>query len=413
VDASGRQHGFVMQVGGTPTQIDASGDPYYRGTQALGINDAGQIVGYFDLTFRHGFLRSATGTFTTIDYPLALNTEAWGINGSGQVVGNFCETTYNCYGGPYHGFLTTDAGRTFTTIDYPGGSDTHAYGVNGSGQVVGNYFATIGGLPPNWHGFLKDGGTFTTIDYPNAGGTGATGINNAGQIVGWFWDGSARHGFLARKPPIIAIDAGHGDNASCPPLEKQIPVNAGPTWGETESALALEIAKQVAANLNTRGYKAILTRISAYCETLAYRVLYAVNENAQLLVSIHLNAFSTPAERGTEVWYDPRKQYAASSLAAAKLIVNGQLGLGLPAHGTGANPPGLPGVKLANVKPPQGDGTPMGLLRMAKDFMPANLDEVAFLSNIGGDEAFLHDPANRIRIANVIADAIVRYFNSP
>jgi probable HAF family extracellular repeat protein len=67
-DASG-VHGFLRNSNGTLTTID---DPFAtRGTRALGINDAGQIVGdYQDASGEHGFLLSG-GTFTTIDDPLA------------------------------------------------------------------------------------------------------------------------------------------------------------------------------------------------------------------------------------------------------------------------------------------------------------------------------------------------------
>src|SRR5262249_39501983 len=57
-------------------------------TSASGINNAGQIVGFFsDARGTHGFLRSSGGVFTTLDDPLATDgTEAFGINNAGQIV---------------------------------------------------------------------------------------------------------------------------------------------------------------------------------------------------------------------------------------------------------------------------------------------------------------------------------------
>src|SRR5580658_306962 len=56
-------------------------------TQAVGINDSGQIVGLYDtLTAEYGFLY-AGGAFTTISVPGAQTTDATGINDRGQVVG--------------------------------------------------------------------------------------------------------------------------------------------------------------------------------------------------------------------------------------------------------------------------------------------------------------------------------------
>ena len=61
-----------------------------NGTYAFGINDLGQIVGYYsDLSnYVHGFLYSG-GIYTTIDDPSATNTALTpdGINASGQITG--------------------------------------------------------------------------------------------------------------------------------------------------------------------------------------------------------------------------------------------------------------------------------------------------------------------------------------
>jgi probable HAF family extracellular repeat protein len=120
---------------------------------AKGINDSGQIVGYFgDAAGLHGFLYSG-GSFTTIDVPGAVQTIANGINDSGQIVGSFSDAAG-------HGFL--DSGGTFTTIDAPGALSTDARGINDSGQIVGagSYSFEHGS---RFIGFLDSGGTFTAI----------------------------------------------------------------------------------------------------------------------------------------------------------------------------------------------------------------------------------------------------------
>lgn len=67
-------------------------------------------------------------TFTTIDNPAAINstngTYAQGINDPGQVVGYYYDSAGNS-----HGFSKTDG--SFTTLDYPGAHfQTFAEGVN-------------------------------------------------------------------------------------------------------------------------------------------------------------------------------------------------------------------------------------------------------------------------------------------
>jgi probable HAF family extracellular repeat protein len=123
----------------TYTPIDVPGA---ISTQTFGINDRGQIVGFFQyIPFRsHGFLTEDGTTFTIIDVPSAAGTEALGINNRGQIVGYFWDAT------GVHGFLTSD-GVTFTIIDVPGATGTEAHGINNRGQIVGG-----SGMP--WEGIV-------------------------------------------------------------------------------------------------------------------------------------------------------------------------------------------------------------------------------------------------------------------
>ena len=54
---------------------------------------------------QHGFLRAATGAFTTIDVPGAYSTGVYGINDAGQIVGDFLGADEK-----QHGFLRTGTG---------------------------------------------------------------------------------------------------------------------------------------------------------------------------------------------------------------------------------------------------------------------------------------------------------------
>jgi len=153
-----------------------------------------------DASGDHGFLLSG-GVYTTLDDMTgaqASNTVAIGINNAGQIVGTF----HNASG--QHGFLLS--GGIYTTLDDPLSTvhDTVATGINDAGQIVGFYFDSAGA-----HGFLYSGGIFTTIDNPSAtAGTEAFGINDNGQIVGFFGDGSGGHGFLETTVPNPAAPPG-------------------------------------------------------------------------------------------------------------------------------------------------------------------------------------------------------------
>jgi probable HAF family extracellular repeat protein len=175
------------------------------GTYPYGINDAGQIVGYYDVVTLephipvdhwHGFLY-AGGTYITLDYPAAVYTYAYGINASGQIVGTYTN-------GPYHGFVYNGGTYTRTLDDPSATSITFAQGINASGEIVGYYQNSSTG----YHGFLYSGGSYTTLDDSSgtAGSTLAHGINASGQIVGEYVDsGGTSHGLAAAPTPRSPI----------------------------------------------------------------------------------------------------------------------------------------------------------------------------------------------------------------
>jgi probable HAF family extracellular repeat protein len=171
----------------TYTTIDPSDS---TSTVGLGINDSGQVVGFYDDSSgeEHGFLDSG-GTYTTIDPPGSTSTDPLSINDSGQVVG-----IYEDSNGTNHGFLYSSG--TYTILDVPGSTSSTAYSINDSGQIVGGYTDSNG-----QQGFLYSGGTYSTIDDPPGTYTLANGINGSGQIVGYFVNGTD-HGFVATPGPV-------------------------------------------------------------------------------------------------------------------------------------------------------------------------------------------------------------------
>lgn len=176
----------------TYTQIKV---PNSTATAAAGINTAGEIVGWYNLSQGgpHGYLyRNAT--FNFIDYPGASSTVATGINDSEEIAGYYTDKTGT------HGYTLING--QYTVIDYPGANATFPYAVNASGEIVGYY------VDQNIvsHGFLLSNGTYTSLDAPGASGTFAQGINSAGDITGNFNDASGEHGFILRNGTYQTID---------------------------------------------------------------------------------------------------------------------------------------------------------------------------------------------------------------
>jgi probable HAF family extracellular repeat protein len=172
--STGNTRGFLLS-NGKYTNIDF---PRATGfTAATGINDSGEIVGYFSDSATHGFI-DQRGAFTQLDYPGAISTQAQGVNRAGEVVGSYTDANKN-----QHGFKYVQG--AWTTIDIPNATATFAQGVDSLGNIVGQYNDANG-----FHGFLlKTTGEIQTINFPGTqGATIANGINDKGQIVGIYTD---------------------------------------------------------------------------------------------------------------------------------------------------------------------------------------------------------------------------------
>ncbi|GAB2920118.1 N-acetylmuramoyl-L-alanine amidase [Rheinheimera gaetbuli] len=92
---------------------------------------------------------------------------------------------------------------------------------------------------------------------------------------------------------VIAIDAGHGG---------EDPGSIGPS-GFYEKNITLPIARQLAQLIDRQpGMKAMMVRTNDYYIHVNRRTEIARGQQADLLVSIHADAFTTPQPRGASVW---------------------------------------------------------------------------------------------------------------
>jgi probable HAF family extracellular repeat protein len=119
---SDRAKGFIYSNGNYTTLDDPLG---VLGTFALGINNKDEIVGfYYDSLHRqNGFLFS-NGNYTTLDDPLDINgTYATGINDASGIVGSYLSNGFNSDGGfqasTGHGFLVSEHGSLASTVPEP------------------------------------------------------------------------------------------------------------------------------------------------------------------------------------------------------------------------------------------------------------------------------------------------------
>jgi uncharacterized membrane protein len=163
-------------------------------TQILSINDGNEVAGYWQNGSGTQFpFTEKGGVFTSLDSMLPENTsaQATGVNDQGQISGFFVDEA-----GVNHGFLLISG--SVTVLDFPASTLTQAFGLNNLNQVVGVYNDSKG----NMHGFLYDNVAFQYESVSNSKGVDTTtvnGINDQGQIVGFYVDGSGNtDGFVGR-----------------------------------------------------------------------------------------------------------------------------------------------------------------------------------------------------------------------
>lgn len=218
-------HGFMRAANGTITTFDApgAGTNTAQGTAPSAINASGTITGtYADSSgAEHGFIRDTSGTFTSFDAPgagtsgngIGLKSEGTipvSIDSAGDISGVYTDVSNQ-----HHGFVRAASG-TFTTFDAPGvGAPTLAmlqgtipFAIDPGGNYVVGLYADANGV---FHGFERNAsGTIASFDAPSAGtagnqGTGGLGINANGDIAGAYFDGNTvLHGFVLVPNPQAA-----------------------------------------------------------------------------------------------------------------------------------------------------------------------------------------------------------------
>ncbi|KNH09153.1 N-acetylmuramoyl-L-alanine amidase [Candidatus Burkholderia brachyanthoides] len=219
----------------------------------------------------------------------------------------------------------------------------------------------------------------------------------------------------------VAIDPGHGGDD---------PGAIGGS-GTYEKHIVLDIAKRLRAKIDAQSnMRAMMTRDADFFVPLNVRVQKAQRVGADLFVSIHADAFTTPDARGSSVF--ALSEHGASS-AAARWMANKENasdqvgGINVKSQDASVNRAMVDMSTTAQIRDSMRYGTfvlneigginklhkgsveQAGFAVLKAPDIPSILVETAFISN-PEEEQRLNDEAYRDKMANAILKGIKRYF---
>ena len=226
---------------------------------------------------------------------------------------------------------------------------------------------------------------------------------------------------------VVALDPGHGG---------EDPGAIGPA-GTQEKNVVLDIARKLrerlnATSVNGNPLRAYLTRDADYFVPLHVRVEKARRVQADLMVSLHADAFMTPDPAGGSVY---ALSTSGASSAAARWMANKENaadvvgGLNVKAKDAAVQRALLDMSTTAQIKDSLQLGSAMlremsrvgklhkpqveqaGFAVLKAPDIPSVLVEAAFISN-PQEEARLNDDAFQDRLADALLRGIVRYFQA-
>lgn len=286
---------------------------------------------------------------------------------------------------------------------YDGVEDTLVGVLNNSGATVFGIALTGSGI----FGFDGDGANNGNYAGPGVffalkdGNSGTVNFTNGLDDKKSMW-------FSLEGPPssiklshTVTVDPGHG-GLSCADGGTKLGGDTGatgptkfttaPVGHLTEHELALSIGLKMQTLFTGVGDTVTMTRTTAVCPSLKERVEVANNANSNVFVSIHFNGVDTASVNGTQVWYQDKK-ISSSQLAT----------FGVNAISTAL------GTSNRNIKRSGKDGKNLYVVNNTR--MTAVLLEVAFLTNVGGDETIMHRASATADTANASYSAIEQFLN--
>jgi len=194
--------GSHLAAGWSFSRLNNSNDPTFN--QLLGINNRGQIAGYFGSGAKghpnKGYVLNlnAPASYLNENFPGAKQTQVIGINDEGVTVGFWSAQNKKSQANNNFGFYSMNG--QFHSVNFPTRNMSRPpvnqlLGVNDRNVAVGFYTGAQG--QSHSYEFSIQGGWFHRIRIPGAMSTTASGINNRGAVAGFYTGrGGVTRGFL-------------------------------------------------------------------------------------------------------------------------------------------------------------------------------------------------------------------------
>jgi hypothetical protein len=211
INDKGEISGFFTRNGNEKGFVDINGKilvlshPGWTDIQALGLNNAGLVVGsYVDHAGNtDGFTYNmATGVYRTIIKGAGTETVINGVNDLGDLVGFYMDAA-----GKTHGMLLTPPPPTpnpqaLTIDNLTDPTFNQLLAINNAGEIAGYFGSGASGHPnKGYTATLQNGApVFVNENYPGSTQTQVTGINNAGVTVGFEIDAAGNSGGWVEQP---------------------------------------------------------------------------------------------------------------------------------------------------------------------------------------------------------------------
>ena len=237
---------------------------------------------------------------------------------------------------------------------------------------------------------------------------------------------AGRRPVAPHRKRVIAVDPGHGgvDVGMTGPI--------GRAHFLREKDVTLGIARHLVRELEAQGFDAVLTRQGDTLIALGDRGRIAASDNADIFVSIHVNAANgrwrnAGGARGFETYYLAEARTEDARRVAR--MENASVRFETTAHTEHGDPMAfilrdlaqnehlressrlaeIVHESLGRVHPSESRGVKQaGFMVLATSYMPAILVETGFGSN-GAEARYLTSDAGQRRLSHAIADGIERY----